>query len=532
MDKYELWKNAKITSNYLENIGNVLSPFSQLLDGEIIYKDIKDKDWNVFVRAENFFEKSDELVWQKDIDIFVHKINLAEQEIQHLKIKLLEDINDKPILSGLYDSYFYDIERKLNLLKSAVYSEASKWWFYLSHKDIEKYSIKTNNELDVFWSKVLENADEVKFIMDTCYKELLNEQKRDITDKRLSEDEFMVFKSYLEEISQKTNYTLMIDQIKLWDVEKSEKKDSYNSDISKETQVEIYTTMMKDEFLSNNINSYNWEIIQDNKTKKASVDQSKEKIVLPWKEKQNWLPLSDALWSYTHEIGKHVISGYNTNKYLWKWFKWPHYLETEEGLASIFTALGRWKISYVNDLPKLLEKPSTGSICILIWELYNEKNTIHLMNIYKKLIKSKLDIDDMVRRRKRFIHPDAIGSNPKDMAYTRWKNEIIYFLQSMKSSKELIKNIHELNTFKLALKDRHLIPLLKKELWILEENLMRSNFIGLYISQQLWIWLQNINKRKIKFDGLTKNITNQSYNTAQDIITILNEKSIWNILDH
>ena len=162
--------------------------------------------------------------------------------------------------------------------------------------------------------------------------------------------------------------------------------------------------------------------------------------------------LANALWTYTHEFGKHVVSAYNTNKFLWKGFKWANYLETEEWLASIFTGLASWKVSSLNDLSKLIEKPTIWDICILISEHYNLKDTLKIINIYKKLIWSKLNIEDLVYRRKRFIHPDFKWVSPKDMAYTRWKNKVLYYLQSFNSEEEILNAVHALITFKLNIK--------------------------------------------------------------------------------
>ena len=198
-------------------------------------------------------------------------------------------------------------------------------------------------------------------------------------------------------------------------------------------------------------------------------------------------------------------------------------METEEGLASIFTALWSGKVSSLSDLPKLLEKPSVWAITILVGEYYNLEDTLNIMNSYKKLIWSKLNIEDVVQRRKRFIHPTLPWSSPKDMSYTRGKNQIIYFLQSLSSQEELLTAIHDLNTFKINLKDRHILPALKEELWIQETDIMRSNFIGLYISHQLGIALQWNNPKEVNFSILTKNISHTTQQYADDILQLLSK---------
>lgn len=294
-------------------------------------------------------------------------------------------------------------------------------------------------------------------------------------------------------------------------------------EISKNKQIDIYRTMMNSEFIDNKIFDHNWEIKTNDLVSQSSVNQAKEEFEIPWEEKQKSINLADALGTYTHEFSKHVVSWYNTNKYLWKGFKWANYLETEEGLASVFTALWSWKVSSLSDLRKLLEKPSLWAITILIGEHYNLEDTLNIMNIYKKLIGSKINIEDVVYRRKRFIHHTLPWSSPKDMSYTRGKNQIIYFLQSLSSEEELLIAIHDLNTFKLNMKDRYILPELKKELWIQETDLMRSNFIGLYIAHKLGIALQWNNSEDIEFNVLTKNISHITQNHADDILQVLDK---------
>ena len=98
-----------------------------------------------------------------------------------------------------------------------------------------------------------------------------------------------------------------------------------------------------------------------------------------------------------------------------------------------------------------------------------------------------------------------IWCSSKDMAYSRWLNKVIYLLQEQKIPEELWNVIYDLNTFKLNIKDRHKIPQLKKELWIQDNELMKTNFIGVLTSQQLWIALQKKwnEGQSVSFDIIT-----------------------------
>ena len=73
------------TSKHLEKIGNLLSPFSTLLDGEIIYETITDKKGNVYKRAQNIFWKANETVCQRDIDLFLERLSSAQEKIASLE---------------------------------------------------------------------------------------------------------------------------------------------------------------------------------------------------------------------------------------------------------------------------------------------------------------------------------------------------------------------------------------------------------------------------------------------------------------
>ena len=86
--------------------------------------------------------------------------------------------------------------------------------------------------------------------------------------------------------------------------------------------------------------------------------------------------------------------------------------------------------------------------------------------------------------------------------------------------------MHDLNTFKLNIKDRHKIPELKKELWIKDNELMKTNFIGVLTAQQLWIALQNKweNENSVSFDIIAKKTTEKSLYKAKELATVINRK--------
>ena len=111
------------------------------------------------------------------------------------------------------------------------------------------------------------------------------------------------------------------------------------------------------------------------------------------------------------------------------------------------------------------------------------------------------------------------------MLFSILENLLINYLQSLNSEEELLQSIYDLNTFKLNIKDRHILPELKKELWIEEKDLMRSSFIGLKVAKKLGISLRPFqDKSEISFDILTNNVSNQTEKTAQEIIEILQKK--------
>lgn len=503
----------------LENMWNILSPYSELLDWEIKYNTIIHNNTSYKI-AESFFgDKIVTPITKNDIILFLDKIAILQDKLKQIEYDVIQKLQNKPLTLQLFQDSFFELENKIKLLKIAVYSEAVKWWYKLTAQELEIYNSSIKDSLTVFGNSVSENLDEVQFILGKVFQDIDKEQRKNIKNRNITDEELSILKDSVNFIKHETWYSLTQNKkIIVWI-----KIDKNISSIEKKDQIELYTSMMENEFNDNNILSYNWKIITHNSWN-SSVDQRKEEFKIPSEEKQSTINLATALWTYTHEFGKHVVSAYNTNKFLWKGFKWANYLETEEWLASIFTGLASWKVSSLNDLSKLIEKPTIWDICILISEHYNLKDTLKIINIYKQLIWSKLNIEDLVYRRKRFIHPDFKWASPKDMAYTRWKNKVIYYLQSFNSEEEILNAVHDLNTFKLNIKDRYLLPWLKKELNIEEDCLMKSNFIGLLIAQQLGIWLQWLKENTLWFDILTKNISDNTKKTALDIIQTFNLK--------
>lgn len=516
-------EKRNINDEFIENLWDIIMPFSKLLDWEITYNTII-IDGFTYQKAQEFFWNRENKVSKNDIDIFLSSLNLAKEKLGSLWKFISINLLEKPTLLSLYEDSLLELQNKFVLLENAVFLEAEKWWYNLSDDVAKKsYTDNTNYYLkQIFWNSISETPNEVSFIFNKVDSDFYNESNRKDDKKRLNKEEYDYITSAFWYIKNKVWYHTDYSPI-----EESNKKEIWeNIFINKELQLSISKDMMNYEFKENNIENHNWQIVSKN-VNTWSADQIKEEVVFPNEDKQPEIELWKLFWSYTHEFWKHAVSWYNTNKYLGKWFKGNDYLETEEWLAKVFEAVASGKVNTIWQLWQLLEKPTFATITMLICEHYNEKESIKIMNIYKKLLWLKTtNVEEIIQRRKRFIHPEMIWCSPKDMAYSRWLNKVIYLLQEQKTEEELWNMIHDLNTFKLNIQDRHKIPQLKKELWIKDNELMKTNFIGVLTSKELWIALQNIweKNNSVSFDILTKKAKQKSLLKAQELAELIGSK--------
>lgn len=70
----------------LEKMGELLSPFSNLFDGEIKYKNITHNNRQYQI-AESFFWEKTDLIREEDIVLFLKKLRSTQQELLKIQKK-------------------------------------------------------------------------------------------------------------------------------------------------------------------------------------------------------------------------------------------------------------------------------------------------------------------------------------------------------------------------------------------------------------------------------------------------------------
>lgn len=515
------------TISLLNKLFQIKKTYSKLIDGEIHYKYIK-KDWQKYQRAVSMFGDGNHLVTKEELRLFIDNIERSLQKIQSLEQKILDSFDkNTPTYNKIIQESLRELQEKFHLFRVAAPIEAMKWWLNLSDKKRKFYNKHIEVRIEVFWENSRKKPKEVGFYL-AALKDLID---RNSTKKTLTQHELHYLQQVYLDILEQSDYKMPKYKVSFF----QNKKHSLLNEISI-SHTKQYRLFKK---LSSKISSasdYELEIKTSELVSNASIDNHTETMYLPSKSLEPNISIWLAIGRYEHEI-KHYYNGKRTEQYFWLGFTGANYLELEEWVASILTALGKWEIYTIADLKRYVKVPRLRSLLTFICEYYNRKDAIRIGILIQKALEWSAGISDsnwdqedniehieriedtirhMIDRAKRFRDPSQAWSNSKDMAYPRWRTLVAKYLWKAKSEKELQELFHNLNTFKLSYTDStcHLDSLFK-ELRIRESNLPRSSYLALWIQQTLyellndswrksktWLSVSNSLLKKIQYDSL------------------------------
>ena len=192
----------------LENMWNILSPYSELLDWEIKYNTIIHNNTSYKI-AESFFgDKIVTPITKNDIILFLDKIAILQDKLKQIEYDVIQKLQNKPLTLQLFQDSFFELENKIKLLKIAVYSEAVKWGYKLTAQELEIYNSIIKDSLTVFGNSVSENLDEVQFILGKVFQDIDKEQRKNIKNRNITDEELSILKDSVNFIKYETWYSL------------------------------------------------------------------------------------------------------------------------------------------------------------------------------------------------------------------------------------------------------------------------------------------------------------------------------------
>lgn len=219
----------------------------------------------------------------------------------------------------------------------------------------------------------------------------------------------------------------------------------------------------------------------DSKKKNMDVEASSQTVSLPSKSRTREAAIQTGLG---HELEKHWLSGVNTSKFLGKTFKGPGYLDFEEWMAKIHEAFVAGKISNLNDIKDLAEKPGIGLLTVFVCENYPRKKALEIMTLYSRMWTGTNNPEDLVDRRKRFVADNLPWASIKDAVYYRGQKKVIDLLTQWGTLEEARKQFESMS-MKLWSQDLPKLELLKKELGIQEWQITLPLFLSKIIFDKL-----------------------------------------------
>lgn len=485
--------NENSNKNFLRDINyeleNIKNNYEDQLDGVLTYNK-KGVCTSFFGEIETITET---IIQEKEREIDKKLIELDE-----IKKKVINNLKLPQNVRKIYINSIHGIENKFRMFKNAIWLEATKSGYQLDENTrVEKKNEVTKFQELVYGARVSDTPEERDEIINR-----LN-QKIEGNEKKLTEEEIKTYQKFLDAMWQKywVQYkskpatTEVNKKVEESEIVKSHKNDKV---VSKEKMKEYSNKVLnayKEYFTKNyDINEPNWESDFNNE-KKSLYLSSKEKLEIPTdyenvsKEKITKVVIG-------HEIEQHLLWRNNTNRLLGEWFMGNWYDLISEGVAKINEAIASWEVNSLDDLKKLKEKPGLGMIGIFVCENYNYEEAVEILRIYHKLGKRKEESEclkkatDMVKRRKRFFDYNEPGSSIKDSLYDRGKNWVIDFLTEDNDFASAIQRYKDLNFWKLGKEEIELIPTLKSELGINDNQVIYTLMISRILNDKLikWKW--------------------------------------------
>lgn len=447
--------------DYTKDVQNVKSGFVTPMWW--IFKYIQEEE-SLYVN-QNFFEWK-KIITESDIDDLKKLFDEKLHNIKNLKKELnesnLEDIEKKFILNSLNSIWL-----KYILFKNSVYLEAEKSWFNITSEQRVWYLYKVNRLQNIiYWPEISSLDLEKNSVLDK-----LTQVYRD-NNKKLDEDEKQFFLDFLNSFDfddfEETFEHSIINPIAL------DKKYLSNDKI-----------ILLFEMIIDLYNLDWWSIFLDQDVWSFSVKKEKKQIVLPSKKLEK-ISLKRILELFDHEIWVHAIRWFNSTQTLKTNGDW--YLEIEEWMATLSELLFDEKIE------NIIVEPTIHHISTFFAENMNWKYTKKMLEIYFKMIKSKItsteDIEkeslDRMLRVKRFVSLNEKWANRKDVSYTRWQSQVVYYFQNndTETKWQFIKDFY---FAKLSFEDIWLVKEFKESLWIDESELKYPLWIGKILYKKL-LW--------------------------------------------
>ena len=483
VDKQETNKDfLKKINSQLESIKE---DYSDPLEGVLTYNNKK--------VCTTFFDGTKEITTE-DIQ---HKEAEIDQKLWQLD-EISNQIKKTDLSWNIKAIYIKSIEwiaNKFKMIKASLRIEATKSGFVVDDQ-IKKTKSNEISALQktIYWERVSDTKEERDDIIARL------EDKFEKGKKKLTDEEKAKYTNFLSTMSSKYAYTKADtteknDDEDAWskEVPQAIKDHKNNKNVSKE-KIKQYSNdilNMYREYFAKNNNLDVWDRSADfNSEKKSLYTSTKEKLEIP----ENYEDISKERFTTMvigHEIEQHLFGRNNNNRLLGKGFSGDGYDLISEWVAKINEAIAGWEVNSLSDLEKLKEKPGLGIIGIFVCENYNYEDSVEILRIYHKLGKRKEEDEclkkatDMVKRRKRFFDYNEPGCSIKDSLYDRGKNRIIDYLTADQSLESAVKKYKDMNFWKLGKEELALVPELKEELGINDNEVIYTLMISRILNDKL-----------------------------------------------
>ena len=473
---------------FLEGVNQLLESvkegYSDPLEGVLTY--------NNKMVCTTFFDGTKEITTE-DIQTKETEIDHRLWQLAEIKNKIKEGTLSLNI-KNIYNKSIEWLENKFKMIKASLRIEATKSGYTLEKdtKDVKSNEIGILQKT-IYWERVSDTKEERDDIIWRLH------DKFEKGKKKLTEEEKNTYTNFLKTMSSKYDYTKdntaeTNDEEGAWKEISQAIKDHKNNKVIPKEKIKQYSNdilnMYRTYFAKNN-NIDVWDRSADfNSEKKSLYTSTKETLEIP----ENYEDISKEKLTKVvigHEIEQHLFGRNNNNRLLGKWFASDGYDLISEWVAKINEAIAGWEINSLSDLEKLKEKPGLGIIGIFVCENYNYTESVEILRIFHKLGKRKEESEclkkatDMVKRRKRFFDYNEPGSSIKDSLYDRGKNRIIDYLTADKSLESAVQKYKDMNFWKLGKEELSLVPELKKELGINDNEVIYTLMISRILNDKL-----------------------------------------------
>ncbi|MDD3144973.1 MAG: DUF1704 domain-containing protein [Candidatus Gracilibacteria bacterium] len=482
---------------YTKDVQNTKSGFASPMGG--ILKYIQNED-GLNINQDFFGGKN--IISQNDIDELLKTFDKKLSEIKNIKKELkdssLQEVEKKFILNSLNG-----VGLRYMIFKSSIFLEAEKSGFELTEEQRNFYLRRVNKLQTIVYGPEISS---IKSEKSSVLKELSNIYETN--NLKLDEGEK---KSYLECLK-----TLGFNGISATN---NFKKGGNNNKLveiflSKEKVVGLF------EMLIDLYELKGWSVFVDDKVGNFSIKKEKKQIILP-ESKLEKTSLKRILELFDHEVGVHMVRGFNSSKTLNT--NGDGYLEAEEGMATLTELMFDEKIEDIS------VSPTIHHITTYVAENFDFDNTIKFLELYYKLLKPKnTSFDDIKKealdrtlRVKRFVSMYEKGANRKDVSYTRGQTQVVEYFQNndTETRGQFLKDFY---FAKLSFEDIGLVKEFRESLGIDESELKYPLWIGKILYKKLLgeeVTLAGLKEEDFRFEQIEK----LSIGVKKKVVKILQE---------